>query len=80
MKCIWRETEHVMILKRAQHTAQTPQIQGGSDFFIMEFAMSKQSFNKINRYRLHLQAITFFNLLTYDGNPVHPNTCRTTTT
>jgi hypothetical protein len=34
---------------------------------------SKKIVQKINRYRLHLQVITFYNLLTYDDSQVHPN-------
>jgi hypothetical protein len=77
MKRIWNETEpHGLILKHAQNIAWTPALQGTSDFSIIEFALSVYStkiVNKLNRVRLHLQVITFYDLLCYNGTQIHPN-------
>jgi hypothetical protein len=77
MKCIWNETEtNGMQLRSADQMAWCPQLQGHGDFSLMEFISTnypKKTAHQLNRYRLYLQVITFYDLLTHDGRQIHPN-------
>ncbi len=65
-----------MCLSPAQNTIWTPKLQGNDDFPIIEYATSlysQKDVQRINRYRLYLQLIIFYDLITYDGSQIHPD-------
>jgi hypothetical protein len=76
MKRLWEETEpNGLILSPADGEMWIPQPQGHQDIPIMELVAryySKKETNMLNRYRLYLQVISIYDLITYKGDAIHP--------
>jgi hypothetical protein len=80
IKTIWGETEPSNIqLRAADGIAWTPAPQGSGDKAIMEIAtinLKKKESSMINRVRLYLQLFSIYDMITYDGESIHPEILR----
>lgn len=66
-------------LRPSPDTAWTPKPHGMGDKTLMDIATAhciQPQSQIINRYRLYLQVISLYNIITYDGHTIYPNIMR----
>jgi hypothetical protein len=80
IKTLWGETEPNNIhLRPSPSTTWNPEPQCIQDKALMDIAVANYSQPRsqfINRYHLYLQVISQYDIITYDGHPIHPNIMR----
>jgi hypothetical protein len=80
VKTIWGETEPNNIqLHAATDIAWTPSPLGVGDTALMEIATQhyqRKESMMINRCHLYLQIFSNYDIITYDGKPIHPEIMR----
>lgn len=80
IKTIWGETEPNNIqLRPSPGATWNPEPQGTQDIALIDIAVancSQPNSQIINRYRLYLQVISLYDIITYDGQTIHPNIMR----